>query len=66
MLLELGVPVAPVRRIPELVNDPHVWAREMFVKMEDPVAGEVYVPGVAVKMSQTRTGSAQCQNPGIA
>jgi CoA:oxalate CoA-transferase len=52
-LLDLGVPVAPVRTIPEVVNDPHVWAREMLVKMEDPVAGEVYVPGVTVKMSHT-------------
>jgi len=25
----------------------------MLVKMEDAVAGEVYVPGVTVKMSQT-------------
>jgi crotonobetainyl-CoA:carnitine CoA-transferase CaiB-like acyl-CoA transferase len=52
-LLDLGVPVAPVRIIPEVVKDPHVWAREMLVKMEDPVAGEVYVPGVTVKMSHT-------------
>jgi crotonobetainyl-CoA:carnitine CoA-transferase CaiB-like acyl-CoA transferase len=52
-LLDLGVPVAPVRSIPEVVKDPHVWAREMLVKMEDPVAGEVYVPGVTVKMSHT-------------
>jgi crotonobetainyl-CoA:carnitine CoA-transferase CaiB-like acyl-CoA transferase len=52
-LLGLGVPVAPVLTIPEVVNDQHVWAREMLVKMDDPVAGEVYVPGVTVKMSQT-------------
>ncbi len=52
-LLELGVPVAPVRSIPEVVKDPHVWEREMLVKMDDPVAGEVYVPGVTVKLSQT-------------
>ena len=52
-LLDLGVPVAPVRSIPEVVKDPHVWAREMLVKMDDPVAGEIYVPGVTVKMSHT-------------
>jgi crotonobetainyl-CoA:carnitine CoA-transferase CaiB-like acyl-CoA transferase len=52
-LLDLGVPVAPVRSIPQVVKDPHIWAREMLVKMDDPVAGEVYVPGVTVKMSQT-------------
>jgi len=52
-LLEIGVPVAPVRTIPEVAKDPHLWEREMLVKMEDPVAGEMYVPGVTVKMSQT-------------
>jgi CoA:oxalate CoA-transferase len=52
-LLKLGVPVAPVQSIPEMVKDPHVWEREMLVKVDDPVAGEVYVPGVTVKMSHT-------------
>ena len=52
-LLELGVPVAPVRTIPEMVKDPHLWAREMMVKMDDPIAGEMYVPGVAMKLSAT-------------
>ena len=52
-LLDLGVPVAPVKTIPEMVKDPHVWAREMLVKMDDPVAGEIYAPGVTVKMSHT-------------
>jgi crotonobetainyl-CoA:carnitine CoA-transferase CaiB-like acyl-CoA transferase len=52
-LLEIGVPVAPVKTIPEVARDPHLWAREMLVKMPDPVAGELYVPGVTVKMSAT-------------
>ena len=52
-LLDIGVPVAPVRTIPEVAKDAHLWEREMLVKMEDSLAGEIYVPGVAVKMSQT-------------
>ena len=52
-LLAAGVPVAPVRTIPEVARDPHLWQREMLVKMEDPVAGEMYLPGVTVKMSRT-------------
>jgi crotonobetainyl-CoA:carnitine CoA-transferase CaiB-like acyl-CoA transferase len=33
--------------------DPHLWEREMLVKMDDPVAGEMYVPGLTIKMSKT-------------
>jgi crotonobetainyl-CoA:carnitine CoA-transferase CaiB-like acyl-CoA transferase len=52
-LMDAGVPVAPVRTIPQVAQDPHVWEREMLVKMEDPVAGEMFLPGVTVKMSRT-------------
>jgi crotonobetainyl-CoA:carnitine CoA-transferase CaiB-like acyl-CoA transferase len=49
----VGVPAARVRTIPEVVQDPHLWEREMLVKVADPVAGEMYVPGVTVKLSRT-------------
>ncbi|HEY1930959.1 MAG TPA: CoA transferase [Acetobacteraceae bacterium] len=52
-LMDIGVPVAPVRSIPQVAKDPHLWEREMLVKMEDAVAGEMYVPGVTIKMSKT-------------
>jgi CoA:oxalate CoA-transferase len=52
-LLAAGVPVAPVRTIPEVVKDAHTWEREMLVKQPDALAGEIHVPGVAVKMSET-------------
>jgi crotonobetainyl-CoA:carnitine CoA-transferase CaiB-like acyl-CoA transferase len=52
-LTAAGVPVGPVRTIPEVVQDPHLWEREMLVKMEDAIAGEMYVPGVTIKMSRT-------------
>jgi crotonobetainyl-CoA:carnitine CoA-transferase CaiB-like acyl-CoA transferase len=42
-----------VRTIPEVAQDPHLWEREMLVKMADPVAGEMYVPGVTIKLSKT-------------
>ena len=48
-----GIPAAPVRTIPEVAKDPHLWEREMLVKMEDAVAGEMFVPGATIKMSKT-------------
>src|SRR5207302_825813 len=48
-----GVPVAPVRSIPEVTQDAHTWQREMLAKQPDALAGEIHVPGLAVKMSAT-------------
>jgi crotonobetainyl-CoA:carnitine CoA-transferase CaiB-like acyl-CoA transferase len=52
-LMDAGIPVAPVRSIPEVAKDPHLWTREMLVKMDDPVAGEMYLPGATIKLSKT-------------
>src|SRR5262249_32584751 len=52
-LSEIGVPAGPVRSIPEVARDPHLWDRQMLVKMDDPVAGEMYLPGATIKMSKT-------------
>ena len=52
-LLEAEIPVAPVKTIPQVAEDPHLWEREMLVKMADAVAGEMYLPGATIKMSKT-------------
>jgi crotonobetainyl-CoA:carnitine CoA-transferase CaiB-like acyl-CoA transferase len=52
-LTEIGVPAGPVRTIPEVARDPHLWDRQMLVKMDDAVAGEMYLPGATIKMSKT-------------
>src|SRR5215468_8746410 len=52
-LHEAGIPAAPVKAIPEVAKDPHLWDREMLVKMDDPVAGEMYLPGATIKFSKT-------------
>ncbi len=52
-LVALGVPVAPINTIPQAAADPHLWEREMLVKVQDPYAGELHVPGLAIKFSKT-------------
>jgi crotonobetainyl-CoA:carnitine CoA-transferase CaiB-like acyl-CoA transferase len=52
-LLDAEIPVAPVKTIPQVAVDPHLWEREMLVKMPDAVAGEMYLPGATIKMSKT-------------
>jgi crotonobetainyl-CoA:carnitine CoA-transferase CaiB-like acyl-CoA transferase len=52
-LMAVGIPVAPVRSIPEVTQDKHTWEREMLAKQPDALAGEIHVPGLAVKMSAT-------------
>lgn len=63
-LLNEGIPVAPVKTIPEVTQDPHMWEREMMIKMPDAVAGEVFAPGVAVKMSATPGHAGPVPTPG--
>jgi formyl-CoA transferase len=52
-LTENGIVVAPVKSTPEVAKDPHLWEREMLVKMDDAVAGEKYLPGLTIKFSKT-------------
>src|SRR6266851_5629158 len=63
-LHEAGIPAAPVRTIPEVAKDPHLWEREMLVKTEDAVAGEMYVPGATVKLSKTPARVGPVPTPG--
>jgi crotonobetainyl-CoA:carnitine CoA-transferase CaiB-like acyl-CoA transferase len=52
-LLAAEIPVAPVKTIPQVAEDPHLWEREMLVKQPDALAGEMYLPGATIKMSKT-------------
>jgi crotonobetainyl-CoA:carnitine CoA-transferase CaiB-like acyl-CoA transferase len=48
-----GIPVGPVRTIPEVLEDPQVQAREMVVSMEHPAIGELRLVGIPFKFSAT-------------
>jgi len=48
-----GVPAAPVYDVDEVVRDPHLEARGMFVEVEHPKAGTVKVPNFPIKFSET-------------
>ena len=63
-LLAAEIPVAPVKTIPQVAVDPHLWEREMLVKMPDAVAGEMYLPGATIKMSKTPGRVGHVPTPG--
>lgn len=63
-LTAADIPVAPVRTIPEAAKDPHPWEREMLVRMEDPLAGEMVLPGATIKMSKTKGRLGPVPTPG--
>jgi len=48
-----GVPAAPVNNVAEMVADPQVQAREMFVELEHPTYGPVKITGTPLKLSET-------------
>lgn len=49
-----GLPAAPIFNLKQVYEDKHIHeAREMFVKVTDPVAGEITLTGNPIKMSET-------------
>lgn len=54
MVNKVGVPCAPIMTIDRIVKDPHIAGdREMFVKTQHPVAGDLTVTGSHIKLSET-------------
>jgi formyl-CoA transferase len=52
-LAEVGVPAAAVNNVAEMVADPQVQAREMFVEYDHPTYGPLKVTGTPLKLSET-------------
>jgi crotonobetainyl-CoA:carnitine CoA-transferase CaiB-like acyl-CoA transferase len=52
-LTSAGVPAAPVNNVAEMVADPQVQAREMFVELQHAIYGPVTITGTPLKLSET-------------
>jgi crotonobetainyl-CoA:carnitine CoA-transferase CaiB-like acyl-CoA transferase len=48
-----GVPAAPVNNVAEMVADPQVRAREMFLELDHPTYGPLKTTGTPLKLSET-------------
>ena len=53
-LVKIGVPVGAVMDLEEAQRSPQAVAREMFVKVDHPVMGEIVEPGFPIKFSDTK------------
>lgn len=57
LLLEKGVPAAPIYNIEQVTKDPHIAGdREMFIEAEYPNAGKIKVTNTHIKLSETKAG----------
>jgi crotonobetainyl-CoA:carnitine CoA-transferase CaiB-like acyl-CoA transferase len=56
------IPVGPVYAIEDIVKDPHYQARDMLLTLHDRVLGELRMPGVVPKLSDT-PGSVRSTGP---
>jgi len=55
ILLAAGVPAAPIYNLKQVCEDPHIaGAREMFVDVEHPVAGNTKLTGCHIKLYDTK------------
>ena len=48
-----GIPVGPINDVERVIKDPAVIARDMIVTTHHPVAGDVEMAGVPIKLSDT-------------
>ncbi|GKX34846.1 MAG: succinyl-CoA--D-citramalate CoA-transferase [Rhizobiaceae bacterium MnEN-MB40S] len=53
ILDEHGVVYGPINSIAEIAEDPHFKARDMILRVEDERFGDIAVPGIAPKLSET-------------
>ena len=54
ILLSHGIPAGPILDISQILANPHVKEREMFVEMDHPTLGRITVNGCAIKLMDTK------------
>jgi formyl-CoA transferase len=64
ILCRAGVPVGAVRDTLEVLNDPDLRRRGIFVTVDDPHRGEVTIPGWPIKMSDAYVPVRAAPRPG--
>lgn len=50
---EHNIPCGPIQNLQQVTEDPQLQAREMFVKVDHPIAGEIELIGSPLKLSRT-------------
>lgn len=58
------VPAFPVQTLRQVLDDEHVWKRQLLVRVDDPVAGEMLVPGFPIRLSAVPREIAGIPTPG--
>lgn len=49
----IGVPCGPVNTVDKVANDPQVLARDMIAEVAHDTTGNVQIPGIPIKLSET-------------
>ena len=52
-MAEVGIPAGPINSVAEILEDPHIHARQMVAELTHPEYGPLKVLGIPVKLSET-------------
>ena len=53
LMADVGIPAGPINTVGEILEDPHIQAREMVVQLTHPEYGPLRMLGIPIKLSDT-------------